>query len=452
MIIFQFIIDLFLGHRHSSPPTELEYAVDYTHLQRAIRLKASYPTLHYNPYIPAFPTEIYERIIDFLWSDRRSLLACALTCRAWLPRSRYILFYCTELWNSDQIRRFCSLVDASPYLAYLVRELNICPYPLAQFKLFEVFPSALAGKLLSVESLRIGGAHRPKLHLYPISQHFATLMSQFTSVSTLTLGNMEFSSVTDFGRLVCSLPCLSNLTCGMLSWTTNQYNPLALGHSGPRRKLKHLTMAYVPWSGDMANWLLDAASVTYIESIELFNILLEDVEHIGRGLEAVGSSLHHLAFSYHWQQRMPVSDREPETYRPLMRAAIRLNSILFSLTRLYYGSERERKYDHKGWGWVHAALSQVSSYCIEQMTIRFPSHMEHTDLAELRCDRIDELLSRAQFASLKRFVIELPHWSEKNPLSRLHTELTRRFPLSYARNIMRFENVTAIWSPWAVPL
>jgi len=34
------------------------------------------------------PPEVWDHIIDFLWTDPPALLSCALTCRAWLPTSR----------------------------------------------------------------------------------------------------------------------------------------------------------------------------------------------------------------------------------------------------------------------------------------------------------------------------------------------------------------------------
>ncbi|KAJ7625600.1 CNH domain-containing protein [Roridomyces roridus] len=40
-------------------------------------------------------TEVYERILDHLVPDAQSLLACALVCRLWHPRSQYLLLQST---------------------------------------------------------------------------------------------------------------------------------------------------------------------------------------------------------------------------------------------------------------------------------------------------------------------------------------------------------------------
>jgi hypothetical protein len=39
-----------------------------------------------------FPTELTERIIDFLYPDKDALTACSLVCKSWNPASRYHLF------------------------------------------------------------------------------------------------------------------------------------------------------------------------------------------------------------------------------------------------------------------------------------------------------------------------------------------------------------------------
>ncbi|KAL6305980.1 hypothetical protein BKA93DRAFT_730135, partial [Sparassis latifolia] len=42
--------------------------------------------------LSVLPNELIDRIIDFLWNDRKALHNCALACRLFLPSSRYHLF------------------------------------------------------------------------------------------------------------------------------------------------------------------------------------------------------------------------------------------------------------------------------------------------------------------------------------------------------------------------
>ncbi|KAI0929374.1 hypothetical protein AcV7_010401 [Taiwanofungus camphoratus] len=64
----------------------------------------------------AFPTEIFELIIDVFWPNRQSLLACALTCRAWLPWSRFNICYDVQIANCDQLVAFLNLLRKEPHL------------------------------------------------------------------------------------------------------------------------------------------------------------------------------------------------------------------------------------------------------------------------------------------------------------------------------------------------
>ncbi|KAJ7251360.1 CNH domain-containing protein [Mycena rebaudengoi] len=44
-----------------------------------------------SPSLQILPTEIFERIIDFLHSDKAALISCSTVCRSWFPTSRYHL-------------------------------------------------------------------------------------------------------------------------------------------------------------------------------------------------------------------------------------------------------------------------------------------------------------------------------------------------------------------------
>ncbi|KAJ7196959.1 hypothetical protein GGX14DRAFT_375442, partial [Mycena pura] len=40
----------------------------------------------------AFPSELHDYTIDFLYNDRASLRACSLVCKSWTASSQYHLF------------------------------------------------------------------------------------------------------------------------------------------------------------------------------------------------------------------------------------------------------------------------------------------------------------------------------------------------------------------------
>lgn len=82
--------------------------------------------------IVRLPTEVHERIIGFLDSpdENATVAACALVCRAWLPFSRFKLYYIIYLqypWRWFSFRKFTLHSKSAAIQGYLsqVRELEI---------------------------------------------------------------------------------------------------------------------------------------------------------------------------------------------------------------------------------------------------------------------------------------------------------------------------------------
>ncbi|KAK7051540.1 hypothetical protein VNI00_004518 [Paramarasmius palmivorus] len=71
-------------------------------------------TLPSPPPTPVFPPELCDLIIDHLHNDSASLLACALVCKSWLPRSRSHLFpeHFTFKLRQSNISKFRSCLEA----------------------------------------------------------------------------------------------------------------------------------------------------------------------------------------------------------------------------------------------------------------------------------------------------------------------------------------------------
>ncbi|KAI0643876.1 hypothetical protein C8Q79DRAFT_159998 [Trametes meyenii] len=79
-----------------------------------------------------FPIEVCERIIDFLpivcssWDERsRAAQACALTCSAWLPRSRYHIYRSVKLTTEARCKVYLSTVVEHPERARWARSLLV---------------------------------------------------------------------------------------------------------------------------------------------------------------------------------------------------------------------------------------------------------------------------------------------------------------------------------------
>ena len=193
-----------------------------------------------------FPTEIYERIIDFVGEWRRpyrTLRSCSLTCWAWVPRSRLNLFRCISFAStgSEGIHRFARLLDEAAHLQLLIQEVKISmgDHPVGAGpqtrEALEILPILLYGKLPTLRTLRLSAINR---HALPLSLHpsFFPSLAQFRTVTTLVLYHVTFARSADFVRTVASLPRLRTLECGYVEWLAQD------GHSFDTLSLSRLSL------------------------------------------------------------------------------------------------------------------------------------------------------------------------------------------------------------------
>ena len=180
-----------------------------------------------------FPIEVYEPIIDAVhWHSndaggdrfrvmRGVLCRCALTCQAWLPRSRVLLYRSITLYSSPGrtcdrrvVRRLANTIHASSFIADLVNHLTISEASASKSGIASVLP------FLLVDSL-------PKLHTLIIQETtlvvgaaFCHSMGSFPALTTLNLATVMFANVCALRRLLAALPKLRDLQLDNVFWQT----------------------------------------------------------------------------------------------------------------------------------------------------------------------------------------------------------------------------------------
>ncbi|KAI0359064.1 hypothetical protein OH77DRAFT_1131880 [Trametes cingulata] len=194
----------------------------------------------------AFPTEIYERIVEYAYMQLHSqeyitrgacrissgasttLRACALTCRAWLRIRRICLYRrlkLTPVSDSGALNHLIATLDASPTLRELVLELEVVWAPRMEqmerdtmcgshsalshgdCNSWHSWPVLLAGKLPRLR--RVDLMSGSKLPLRHASRAF---LRTFNSVVELNLYWHGESSLSEVARWLSSFPqvrCLS---------------------------------------------------------------------------------------------------------------------------------------------------------------------------------------------------------------------------------------------------
>ncbi|PCH42957.1 hypothetical protein WOLCODRAFT_102847 [Wolfiporia cocos MD-104 SS10] len=385
-----------------------------------VQPSAESKSCHKHPAESTFPIEIFELIIDLVWPDSDALLACALTCRAWLQRSRYNLFYSVDLHNCEHLNHLCRLLDGSPCLGTIVRELGIVPYR-TQSQVLGEFPHELGGRLSRVSRLRID----INRDYYPfIAEDYFQCLGQFSSVTTLDIRRIRFPMLHDFAQLVCSFPRLTDLSCCAVTWTRKSYDREAFKPFEHSLALEHLHMKNVDWSAELVEWLLSVTSVARLESISLPAITVRDVEHVSKLLDAAGPSLRHLEIGI-----LPGKATLVGTYPRLVHNTS-LASVHLDL--------------HEGGNWASGLLSQATSQNISLVTLSVPARMKAAKLKHYRCPEIDGALSLPQFTKLQKLVFQLNADATQMAKSdanirRLQSDIPLWFPLSGAKNRLAFQ-------------
>lgn len=172
---------------------------------------------------PALPTEIWERTIDIVEAmesktgyRERTLYACALVSRTWLPRSRVHLFETLTLSSDRKTEKFIKALLFTPLLGQRVQTLRIFPrmswddphkHQSWIYKALQTLPTYLTNlRVLVFRDL-------PTLH--PLALAF---LPRFTTVQSLRLVHLTAQSFGDIVRFATRFPKVTELWIQDCEW------------------------------------------------------------------------------------------------------------------------------------------------------------------------------------------------------------------------------------------
>ncbi|KAH9925099.1 uncharacterized protein B0H18DRAFT_1009809 [Fomitopsis serialis] len=364
-----------------------------------------------------FPTEVFERIIDYVWPDqtRRTLMACMFVCRAWFPRARVNLIYEIILRHPRQLRLFAQLVGKRPALRPLIHILHIWPSRADDCKVMGTFPLMLAHHLPNLRSLSMRGLTtvRP-IARYPQSHHLTfPILREFSFLTILMIGPVHFTSMTTFARLVGSFTSLTILVCQGITWGNAERSPSAYKPIA-RLKLRSISIGYMKWTEQLADMLLAIIDPTSLHTLNLRPNYQWYVEHAEGLLEAIGPSLQHLVIG----EGATVEAKYSGSY-------LAYNT---SITKLWMTS--------------HPNYESEVATCNLLSRVHAPSLQELIlSLSSVPYSLSDQFLSRPGlnpreivFENMARFP------RAYREASRLSSEVRDRLPQTYSRGVVRFEN------------
>jgi len=175
----------------------------------------------------------------------RALCACALTCRAWLPRSRWNLYRCIYLAKGSTSESFVQTLRKYPYLAPSVQQLELrvdrCTPPNRSWHLFPLRMASLPlTQLNSVYMWTTKGYQDVDVGMNAHPTFFMAC-SRFRSITELSLLNTSFPSFNILIQLVASLSLLRDLNLCIVAVRKPPKNPVRVVVRPTTPRLRRLT-------------------------------------------------------------------------------------------------------------------------------------------------------------------------------------------------------------------
>ena len=234
-----------------------------------------------------FPIELIEAIIDHFHSDKKSLKACSLVCKAWTSRTRFHLFACLNLQRQD-VETFINS-SSRINIVHFVRHLRLirgCWYS-DSGPWEEIIP-----RLVDFHNVRHLGLFDLTLGSSK-SSICSALVGQFAHIVDLCLTGVQGTSFAAFAEVICAFPSLETLGLNSIWWTSSIMPAQTLS---PPRNLHSLQMTGNQ-HGIVLKWLLSLHAIPALHTLYLYDGDLRDGEITKKLLKALSPFLEALVVS-----------------------------------------------------------------------------------------------------------------------------------------------------------
>ncbi|KAK0497738.1 hypothetical protein EDD18DRAFT_1159106 [Armillaria luteobubalina] len=161
------------------------------------------------------PPELCDIIIDFLHTDRASLISCSIVCKSWLPASRLHLWETLKLAPCNIDGFFILLSYSSMFLSYIQNvEIENAFTKLTHYEKFwtrwdNITPYLSSRRLDHVSSFRLSKVSWGLLHDMKWS---SSILHNFSDVKALHLSNVSFDNNLQVIQFLRSFPRLEELS------------------------------------------------------------------------------------------------------------------------------------------------------------------------------------------------------------------------------------------------
>ncbi|TFY68069.1 hypothetical protein EVJ58_g1247 [Rhodofomes roseus] len=409
--------------------------------------------------VPSLPVEICENVIEQLASEpdvedirkRRALLACALVCKAFYTMSRAVFCRHLAIMRWDLLQGFVKLLESNPTLLPLVESVYLSGRatrdelrpPRASGPL-AAFPLIFARKLPRLRKLHIC-CMNPSWFYTVKPELFYSALGQFTSVTTLYMRDVTFSSANHFAKFLDSLPNLEWLTCSHLRWVRHDQEPIhphRVIAKPVRVSLKTSLMSLEDTQTLIeffANPDLDRAAG--IDALSIGRMELRNLQHLGvkQLLHATGLSLRYLKLCLGTVVDTEENADDFAGAAAFMSLKDNRNLQIFTLKiHAFYK-------DTYHCSWLAPLLSECSDQLREaniHMKIGASTDILTAFLVGInskQCTDIDDILTQPHMSRLKHVAWHIFDYTG-HPVHEelLHDKFVALFPKLHSRGLLRF--------------
>jgi len=188
------------------------------------------------------PPEIIDQVIDYVHKDTRTLVACSLVARIWVPTTRLHLFAKRSLLSAHEVARFTELDSFAPHILCYCQELSIGSNnqfgpSTPEFPLFFGTPPPViterVERLTSLHTLHFRGFPGVKSAL------IAPLLDISEKITTISFTNSSLESCHDLWKILRLFPNLESVHASDLGYSSNKEGDVSIApscyHSPPIR-------------------------------------------------------------------------------------------------------------------------------------------------------------------------------------------------------------------------
>lgn len=392
---------------------------------------------------PRLPLEIFWLIFDTLSAqeDYHTLTACMLVCRLWGSHIRRMLPIMFMLSGKPQVARLGKhkgqrwkgpgqvFLSGGSQASSGAKTMSIAH--------IGTFSAMFARRWTRIKLIRIdngewsAGDLRPDVFLH---------LSAFTSVTSLGLGVVNFSSVVFFGRLVRALPNLKSLRCEAVSFTSTEFDPRVFLKDAPhggvtQLELQFNSLSFADATKSLATILPHAVSYDLtVDCTNSFYVSNQAAVLAGvQGLiQSSGSSLRKLTMQLTLKSDKGLIGR-------YLSVSDNTQLLILQLSLNIYSKDTE-------YHWLATCLSEATSPAIAAVTLVFNLHLPmdakeiHAAMSRLvdHCTYINTVMELPIFSNIREFHITAKIANVATLSSTAYPDVIRaKFPSLARRGILR---------------